>query len=312
MPRIRDAASKSQPSVGVPTPVPPQLAIPIDDGAAMLALIQALIPLGLKAVEHALTQEVTALAGARYARDEAHPELVRWGEQAGSIYLADQKLPIQVPRVRDRAAGQEVALATYRQFQTPRALDVGLFRRVLGGLSCREYEAAAETVPAAFGLARSSVSRRFIRASARALRSLLERRLDDREWLVLLLDGKTFAADQLVIALGVTRTGEKRLLGLLQTVTENKTVCASFVRDLVERGFTTRRGCSSCSTGRRASAPRCATCSATRCPCSGASGTSARTCCAISRRRSSPRGDGNSRRRTRTRATGMRGARCTD
>ncbi len=27
--------------------------------------------------------------------------------------------------------------------QTPRARDVGLFRRVLGGLSCREYEAAA-------------------------------------------------------------------------------------------------------------------------------------------------------------------------
>ena len=241
MRRVPSVAPKSQPSTDV-TPVPPQLAIPLDDGTAMLALIQALIPLGLKAVEHALTQEVTALAGARYAHADAHPAIVRWGEQAGSIYLADQKLPIQVPRVRDRAAGQEVVLATYRQFQTPRALDVGLFRRVLGGLSCREYEAAAETVPAAFGLARSSVSRRFIRASARALRSLLERRLDDREWLVLLLDGKTFAADQLVIALGVTRTGEKRLLGLLQTATENKTVCASFLRDLVERGFTTPRG----------------------------------------------------------------------
>jgi putative transposase len=41
-----------------------------------------------------------------------------------------------------------------------------------------------------------------IRASARALRSLLERRLDDREWLVLVLDGKTFAEDSIVIALG--------------------------------------------------------------------------------------------------------------
>ena len=241
MPRVRDTAPKCQPSAGGATPGD-QLAIPLDDGTAMLALIQALIPLGLKAVEEALVQEVTALAGARYAHDDAHPAIVRWGEQAGSIYLADQKLPIQVPRVRDRAAGQEVALATYQQFQTPRALDVGLFRRVLGGLSCREYEAAAEAVPAAFGLGRSSVSRRFIRASARALRSLLERRLDDREWLVLLLDGKTFAADQLVIALGVTRTGEKRLLGLLQTATENKTVCASFLRELQERGFTTPQG----------------------------------------------------------------------
>lgn len=90
------------------------------------------------------------------------------------------------------------------------------FRRVLGGLSCREYEAAAETVSEAFGLARSSASRRSIRASARALRGLMERRLDDREWLVLVIDGKT-TADCIVIAVGVTRTGEKRILGMVQT-----------------------------------------------------------------------------------------------
>ncbi len=52
-----------------------------------------------------------------------------------------------------------------------------MFRRVMGGLSCREYEAAAE----AFGLAKSSVSRRFIDASAHALRQFHERRHDDAE-----------------------------------------------------------------------------------------------------------------------------------
>ena len=108
---------------------------------------------------------------------------------------------------------------------------------MLGGISCREYEAAAEAVPEAFGLARSSVSRRFIRASAHELRRLQERRLDDAEWLVLVLDGKAFAGDQLVIALGVTTTGEKRILGLVQTASENKRVIASFLHELGERGF---------------------------------------------------------------------------
>jgi transposase-like protein len=106
----------------------------------------------------------------------------------------------------------------------------------LGGLSTRDYAHAADAVPEAFGLAKSSVSRRFLRASARELRQLQERRLDDATWLVLVLDGKTFAADQLVIALGVTTTGEKRILGLIQTATENTRVCASFLRELVERG----------------------------------------------------------------------------
>jgi putative transposase len=241
MPRVRQKPTKNQPrAVAKATlALPPML--PLDDGTVTtpvtLAMIQALIPLGLRAVEEALLAEVEALAGPRYARDDQRPDVVRWGAQRGSIYLADQKLPITVPRVRDGQAGREVPLATYAALQTPRAQDAGLFRRVLGGLSCREYEAAAEAVPEAFGLARSSVSRRFIRASARELRQLQERRLDDAEWLAIVLDGKTFAGDQLVVALGVTTTGAKRILGLVQTASENKRVIASFLRELGERGF---------------------------------------------------------------------------
>ena len=72
--------------------------------------------------------------------------------------------------MRDLGAGTDVPLATYAHLQTPRAQDVGLFRRVLAGVLTREYEAAAEAVPETAGLAKSSVSRRFIRASAIALR----------------------------------------------------------------------------------------------------------------------------------------------
>lgn len=237
MPRVRRKPTKNQ--RGQRSAV--QQPIPLDDGTVTtpitLAMIQALIPLGLRAVEEALLTEVAALAGPRYARDTHRPGVVRWGHQRGSIFLADQKLPITVPRVRDRREGREVPLATYATLQQPRSQDVGLFRRVLGGISCREYEAAAEAVPEAFGLARSSVSRRFIRASAHELRRLQERRLDDAEWLVLVLDGKTFAGDQLVIALGVTGTGEKRILGIVQTASENKRVIGSFLRELGERGF---------------------------------------------------------------------------
>jgi putative transposase len=240
MARVRRKPTKNQRSrPSAATTV--QVAIPLDDGTlttpVTVALIQALIPLGLRAVEDALQAEVLALAGARYAHHDGPSGVVRWGTQAGSIYLADQKVPLTVPRVRDRAAGHEVPLATYQQLQTPRANDVGLFRRVLGGLSCREYEAAAEAVPEAFGLARTSVSRRFIQASTRELRRLQERSLGDAEWVALILDGKTFAGDQLVIALGVTTTGEKRILGLVQTATENRRVMASFLRELGERGF---------------------------------------------------------------------------
>ena len=67
-----------------------------------VALIQALIPLGLQAVEELLHQDVEALVGPRYARGQRAPGLHRWTQQAGAIYLADQKLRILKPRVRNR------------------------------------------------------------------------------------------------------------------------------------------------------------------------------------------------------------------
>lgn len=83
----------------------------------------------------------------------------------------------------------------------------------------------------------STTSHRFIRASARQLQRLCERRLDGYDVVALFLDGKTFAEDRMVIALGITLTGEKVLLGFVQTATENERVCAAFPRDLVARGL---------------------------------------------------------------------------
>jgi hypothetical protein len=156
-----------------------QVALPEADALDVrIALIQDLIPLGLQAVEEVLQQEVQALAGPRHARGDGAPHLVRWGRQRGSVYLADQKLPLPVPRVRNRQAGIEVPLHSYTRLQQPRAADEGVLRRILYGLSCRDYRTAAEAVPEAFGLSRSSISRRYIRATARKLQALQERRLE--------------------------------------------------------------------------------------------------------------------------------------
>ena len=200
-------------------------------------LLQALIPLGLEAARALFEEEVTALAGRRYARHDGADHRVRWGRQRGAIYLADQKLALPVPRVRDRQADAEVPLQTYARLQHPRAADEGVLRRILYGLSCRDYRACAEAVPEAFGLSRSSLSRRYIAATARKLQALQERRLDGYTFVALVLDGKTFADDTMVTALGLTVEGAKVLLGFTETGTENATTCADLLRGLVARGF---------------------------------------------------------------------------
>lgn len=207
-----------------------------------IALIQALIPLGLQAVDDLLQQEVAALAGPRYAHGDGAPHVVRWGRQRGAVYLADQKVPLAVPRVRNRQAGTEVPLQTYARLQQPRDADEGVLRRILYGVSCRDYRAAAEAVPDAFGLSRSSISRRYIQATARKLAAFQERRLDRYDLVALVLDGKRFADDTLVVALGITLRGEKVLLGFVQTGTENAATCAAFLRQLQARGLRVAEG----------------------------------------------------------------------
>jgi len=135
-------------------------------------LIQALIPIGLWHVKEMLEEELSLLAGERYKR-QGLPGYDRWGNQWGSVYLSDQKLPVLVPRVRDRRGGEEVRLRSYGQLQEPRHGDEGVLKRILHGLSCRRYGEFAE----AFGLSSSTVSRRYRRASARELRRLCEQRL---------------------------------------------------------------------------------------------------------------------------------------
>ena len=56
----------------------------VDGLNAKVALIQALIPLGLQAVGDLLAEEVTQLAGPRYARTGAQPGLVRWSQRSAA------------------------------------------------------------------------------------------------------------------------------------------------------------------------------------------------------------------------------------
>lgn len=206
-----------------------------------IELIKELIPLGLMHVKEELEREVTRLAGGRYKRD-GRPGLVRWTRQWGSVYVGDQKLPVRYQRVRDLRGGKEAELSTYRLLQEPRSVDEGLLKKVLFGISCRRYEEAAEAVPYAFGMSPSTVSRRFVRASAKKLKELSERRLDGLDLVALIIDGKTFCEDEMIVALGVTIKGRKVFLGFVQAASENAVVCREFFQSLLDRGLRVEEG----------------------------------------------------------------------
>ncbi len=205
--------------------------------------IQALIPLGLMRIRELLEDEVRTLAGIRYAR-KAAAQLpgYRHGSNPGSVRLAGQRHPCKIPRIQSVEGGGEIPLESLAHLRGTGQLAEVLLKRVLYGISCRNYEAAAAAVPGAIGLSSSTVSRNFTQASAKQLKGLQERDLRELDLLAIFLDGKTFAEMTMVVAVGVTLTGEKHVLGFVETGTENEPVLTSFLRELEERGLTSSQG----------------------------------------------------------------------
>ena len=208
---------------------------------AEVELIRSLVPLGLMHIEELLDEEVTALAGERYARKAPSVGGRRHGSNPGTVGLAGQRVPIRVPRLR-HVAGSEMPLRSYEALHGQHTVNDLLLKRVLYGISCRNYEAAAEAIPGAIGLSGSTVSRTLVQASAAKLRALQERDLSDADVVAIVLDGKTFTDATMVIALGITLAGEKRFLGFIETDTENEKVLTPFLRSLVERGLDVSQG----------------------------------------------------------------------
>lgn len=204
------------------------------DQESRWAAIQALVPVGLLASEWEMKREARRLSGRPHARGKENGP---WGMNPGYIYLGDQAVSVMVPRVRNRRTNEEIPLRSYQRLQHPGLIDEVILKRVLKGISQRNYEEAAIQTPATFGIKKSSVSRRFIKASGQKLRRFLERDLSVYDIVAIVLDGKAYAGNQIVVALGVTMTGEKVLLGFTEASTENYQICKDFLHRLINRGL---------------------------------------------------------------------------
>ena len=211
----------------------------IDDVDVKVSMIQALIPIGLKEVGKELQKEVRRLAGEEGRHGK---ENVRWGSQPGSVYLSDQKVPMDVPRVRNKAHNIEIPLEYYRKLQEPYRDDELVYKRLLNGLSTHKYRESSELSSEVFGISSSNVSRRFKRATEAKLRELQERRLDGYDFIAVFIDGKRYAGDGLIVAMGITIEGEKVFLGVEQMSTENSRSVEQFLQKLIERGLRYKDG----------------------------------------------------------------------
>lgn len=159
----------------------------------------------------------------------------RHGKQKGYVVYAGRKLGLERPRLRHRQNG-EVPMESYKAFQSDGKMQRAVARRILRNCSMRNYEGALEDCLQGYGIKRSSVSRHFKATTTQELKELLERPLP-KDLLALLIDGKYFPKQCIVVALGIDKEGRKHVLGLWEGATENATVVKGLLEDLVSRGL---------------------------------------------------------------------------
>ncbi len=134
----------------------------------------------------------------------------------------------------------EVAVRTYEHFAERDQLEDVVLERMLAGVSTRRYRRVQEPVGERVGVdarstSRSAVSRGFVHRTREQLWNLMNRPLSDLRLAVMMLDGIELHGYTNIVALGITTEGDKLALGLWEGSSENATVAAALLSDLVDR-----------------------------------------------------------------------------
>jgi transposase-like protein len=185
-------------------------------------------------IEELFEEERRELIGEPWSR-KTDGQARSGGSEEGSIYLEGQRIPVTYPRISGGKGSQ--ATPAYRALRTYDLMAEEVQAKLVRGVSTRDFQDVAGKIAEGTGLGKSTVSRAFVRASARSLAQINGRDLSKEPFVAVFIDGIGFGDALVVAALGVTLGGEKRVLGLVEGHTENATVVASLLDNLVDRGL---------------------------------------------------------------------------
>lgn len=194
---------------------------------------------GLLLISAVLSSECERIAGKKHSRNPGRT--ANWhGSEAGSVYFDGQKVNIERPRVRSTKGG-EIPLVTYESLKSSSGMKDSVLRKMILGLTSRNYEEATECFLDGYGIKKSSVSRHFVKATSEQMRQFMERDLSGLKFCAIFMDGIEFKGHMLVVALGLDAEGRKHVLGLREGATENGAVCTGLLEDMARRGLDTER-----------------------------------------------------------------------
>ena len=193
---------------------------------------------GKAAIEAVLLLSAQQIAGPKQP-GKAKGQTIWHGRQQGVVSLSERKLRVEKPRLRRKGtrSGKEVLIPAYEAMVINSRLGSRILDILMKGVSTRNYQSILPQMAETVGVSKSQISRQFAAASEQQLKALCERRFDDKEILVVYIDGIQFGDCHVIVAIGVDSGGFKHVLGLRQGSSENSRVATDLLNDLVDRGI---------------------------------------------------------------------------
>ena len=192
-----------------------------------------LIEIGRMMAETVMYIEREEISGPDYR--PLSSEIQKWASQPGSIYLGDQKIAVEHPRVR--GAQGEIVLKSYQSLKKPGSFSEELLCKILRGLSSQKYSETVVEAADAFGVSSSTISRHIVAVTTKKLQEFKEQDLSEFQAFAIFIDTINRAGVAFMIALGIGRDGRKRVLGFWEGATENHEVCQELIADMERRGL---------------------------------------------------------------------------
>lgn len=188
-----------------------------------------------------LNSEVLELVGERHDRNKDR-DCVRWGEQDGSILLLEQRVPISKPRVRTKGGLAEVELEMYKQLNDKNFLNEQAAAKLLSGTSTRRFKKTLENMLDGRGVGRQTVSHRAIAEMSHRFEEFRTRSLENKEIVVVFIDGIHLGDTVYIAAVGIDRQGYRHVLDFEPGTIESSNICRGLLRNLLERKILSEEG----------------------------------------------------------------------
>lgn len=159
----------------------------------------------------------------------------KWASQQGSIYVGDQKMFVEHPRVRGPKG--EMPLKSYQRLRRRGEFSEAVLAKALRGLSANKYKETVVEAARAFGVSASSVSRHLVEITAKKLLEFKERDLSQFKPFAIFVDTIHRGGEAFMVALGMDVLGNKCILGFWQGATENHVICEELLAKVERRGL---------------------------------------------------------------------------